>query len=65
MARYHELENLRRSLAMLPPGAPAGLTREEEMALMAQTQAALRRLERLRDGLARLLDEADQLGRKR
>ena len=59
MERRLELENLRRSLAMLPPDAAASsLSREEAMRLIdvADLQA---RLERLRRGLRQLVDEAD------
>lgn len=50
------LEDLRRSIAMLPPQAPA-LDREKAMALLAELQAMEERLRRMRDGLERLLDE--------
>jgi len=43
-----QVENLRRSVAMLPPGAPA-LNRDEAMKLLAQLAEALRQLRR-RDG---------------
>jgi hypothetical protein len=45
--RRHEVENLRRSLAMLTPGTAASLSREEAMALvseLAQVQARGRTL---------------------
>jgi hypothetical protein len=54
--RYHELEDLRRSLAMLLPGS-AGLSREESMALTAELQESMTRLRRLRDRLAAVLVE--------
>jgi len=38
MDRYSELEDLRRSLAMLPPGAPA-LDREAAMGLLVELQS--------------------------
>jgi len=57
MDRYHELEDLRRSLAMLPTGA-AGLTREEAMRLLVELQDLQARLSGLREGLRRLMDEA-------
>lgn len=50
-----ELEHLRRSLAMLTPGQPAGLTREEAMGLLEELQRARRDLDRFEDGLRRLL----------
>jgi hypothetical protein len=55
----HELENLRRSLAMLNPGATASLSREEAMRLITELVAAQARLERLRVGLRQLVDEAE------
>jgi hypothetical protein len=54
--RRYELENMRRSIAMLPSGA-AGLSREEAIALLAELADVQARLERLRDGLRRLVDE--------
>jgi len=56
--RYHELEDLRRSLAMLPPGSN-GLCREEAMALCSELQEQITRLRRLRDRLAAVLAEDD------
>jgi len=57
MDRYHELEDLRRSLAMLPVGS-AALTREDAMRLLAELQEMQERVGRLRDGLRRLVEEA-------
>ena len=57
MERRYELETLRRSLAMLRPGAPA-LDREEAMRLVRELQAFERQVRTLRRGLLRLLDEA-------
>jgi hypothetical protein len=57
MERRYELETLRRSLAMLRPGAPA-LDREEAMRLVRELQAFERQVRTLRQGLLRLLDEA-------
>ena len=54
-----DLERLRRSLAMLSPGQPAGLTREEAMRPLADLQQARRGFERLEAGLRRLLDEGE------
>lgn len=51
-----DLERLRRSLAMLTPGQPASLSREEAVSLLADLQAARRRLDQLEGGLRRLLD---------
>jgi hypothetical protein len=41
-----QAEVLRRSLAMLPPQAPSGLSRERAMAILAQLVRALRELRR-------------------
>jgi hypothetical protein len=57
MERRYELETLRRSLAMLRPGAPA-LDREEAMRLVRELQAFERQVRTLRRGLLHLLDEA-------
>jgi hypothetical protein len=57
MERRYELETLRRSLAMLRPGAPA-LDREEAMRLVRELQAFERQVRTLRQGLLRLLDVA-------
>ncbi len=54
--RYHELEDLRRSLAMLPPGS-AGLDREAAIGLLAELQDLEDRVSRLRDGIERMLAE--------
>jgi vacuolar-type H+-ATPase subunit D/Vma8 len=55
--RQYELETLRRSLAMLRPGAPA-LDREEAIGLVRELQELERQLRTLRQGLERLLAEA-------
>ncbi len=57
MERRYELETLRRSLAMLRPGAPA-LDREEAMGLVRELQELERQLRTLREGLQRLLGES-------
>ena len=57
MERFHELENLRRSLAMLPPGSTANLTREEVMRLLVELQSLDERLRQFRAGLERVLAE--------
>jgi len=49
-----EIENLRRSMAMLPPQS-AGLSREEAMRLLAELQEMDRRLRALREGLLALV----------
>ena len=56
MERRYELESLRRSLAMLRPGAPA-LDREEAIGLVRELQDLERQLRTLRRGLERLLDD--------
>jgi hypothetical protein len=59
MERRYELESLRRSLAMLRPGAPA-LDREDAMRLVRELQDFERQLRTLREGLQALLArEAD------
>lgn len=54
--RDHEIEHLRRSLAMLPAGADA-LKREEAMALLSRLRDATARLRRVEAGLQALLDD--------
>ena len=54
MERRYELESLRRSLAMLRPGAPA-LDREDAMRLVRELQDLERQLRTLREGLQALL----------
>ncbi|HEY1652740.1 MAG TPA: hypothetical protein VGG09_12720 [Acidimicrobiales bacterium] len=56
MERRYELETLRRSLAMLRPGAPA-LDREAAMRLVRELQDLERELRTLRRGLQDLLAE--------
>ena len=53
--RLYELENLRRSLAMLPPGSKS-LDREEAMRLLADLHEVESRLRNLRDALRAVLD---------
>jgi hypothetical protein len=55
--RYHELEDLRRSLAMLRPGS-AALDREAAMRLLNELQELEERLRRLRDGIERVLADS-------
>lgn len=57
MERRYRIENLRRSLAMLEPGAVAGLKREEAMALLEELQGLDGRLRNLRNELRRLAEE--------
>ena len=54
--RDHEIEHLRRSLAMLPAGSDA-LKREEAMALLGRLRDVTARLRRVEDGLRSLLSE--------
>jgi hypothetical protein len=56
MDRRHDLERLRRSLAMLTPGVE-GLKREDAMALVVELDDVHARLERLRAGLCELLEQ--------
>ncbi|HSZ36455.1 MAG TPA: hypothetical protein VK773_05130 [Acidimicrobiales bacterium] len=56
MERRYELETLRRSIAMLRPGAPA-LDREEAMRLVRELQLLERQLRTLRRGLEELLSD--------
>ena len=55
----HEVEHLRRSLAMLPAGAE-GLSREDAIAVLSRLRDVTARLRRLETGLRSLLaDEPD------
>ncbi len=56
MDRTHELEHRRRSLAMLSPRTPSGLSREEAIALIEEVQAAEEQLRQLKGELRRLAD---------
>ena len=56
MDRLHELERMRRSIAMLQPGTKA-LSREDAMRLISELQDVEGRLKRLKLGLQRLVDE--------
>jgi vacuolar-type H+-ATPase subunit D/Vma8 len=56
MERRYELETLRRSLAMLRPGAPA-LDREEAMRLVRELQELEPQMRTLRRGIQELLSE--------
>ncbi len=40
-----EVEQLRRSIAMLPPGSPSGVSREQALQLLGQLRSALALLE--------------------
>lgn len=52
----HEIEQLRRSIAMLPPGQQA-LDRETTLTLLRRLQSVNQRVNRLESGLQSLLDE--------
>ncbi|MDG2026075.1 MAG: hypothetical protein P8J50_03125 [Acidimicrobiales bacterium] len=56
--RDHEIEHLRRSLAMLPAGSDA-LKREEAIALLARLRDVTTRLRHVEDDLRALLDEIE------
>jgi hypothetical protein len=58
--RPHELEIMRRSLAMLTPGATAQLTREEAMRLIWEVTEVQARLERLRVTLRDVLEDLER-----
>jgi hypothetical protein len=58
MERRYELDNLRRSLAMLSPGAHA-LGREDGIDLVAELEDTQERLRRLIAELRRVADEAE------
>lgn len=53
----HELERLRRSIVMLPPGQPAGLKREEAMRLLAETQRLQHRMAEVMTRLRAIVEE--------
>jgi hypothetical protein len=58
----HELERLRRSMAMLGPGQPVGLTREHAIRLLEELQRLHRSDPRYADLLARLKALRDDHG---
>ena len=62
MDRSYELEIIRRSLAMLTPGQHA-LRREDAIDLVEELAELTKRLEMLRKGLARLIEQDDSIGR--
>ena len=53
----HELERLRRSIAMLGPGQLAGLKREEAMQLLAETQRLQHKIVDVMGKLRAIVDE--------
>lgn len=58
MHQRHEVEQLRRSIAMLTPGTKAALGREEALDLLRELHDVGGRLERLQRELRRLADES-------
>ena len=54
--RLHELERMRRSIAMLQP-KPMALSREDAMKLIAELQDLERRMRDLRQALRAVLDD--------
>ncbi|HZU72991.1 MAG TPA: hypothetical protein VE990_09510 [Acidimicrobiales bacterium] len=62
MDRSHELEIIRRSLAMLNPGHQA-LRRESALDLIEELKELTERLEALRSGLATLVEADDAVAR--
>jgi transposase len=61
MDRPHELEDLRRSIAMLEPRTPA-LNREAAMALIEELQTSAEQLRRLRQDIHALLERGHPEG---
>jgi hypothetical protein len=57
MDRLHQLEQMRRSIAMLQPGTKAQLSREEAMRLISELQDLERRMRDLRGALKGVLSE--------
>lgn len=57
-----ETEGLRRSVALLAPGHPGAMAREDALAVLGELQRVQSELARLRRGLRRLLDERDGEG---
>ncbi len=57
MDRRHEIENLRRSIAMLPPGHRDGLDRERALRLLGQLVKAQDETERLQTRPRELAEE--------
>ena len=57
MDRDHEIERMRRSLAMLRPGQPSGLSREDAIDLLRELQEVGKRLDGLKQELRRLAED--------
>jgi hypothetical protein len=58
----HNLERLRRSIAMLPPGRPDGLDRDRALSLIAELQRARRRNRRYEELVSQLRTLLAQAG---
>ena len=57
MDRRYEIDYLRRSLAMLPPGRRDALDRERALGILEELVEVQGRLDRLRQELKRLAEE--------
>jgi hypothetical protein len=57
MESLAEVEQLRRSIAMLSPGQPAGMNREDAMRLLGELVDVQRRLQTLKAELRRLAED--------
>jgi len=57
MDRRHEIEHLRRSVAMLPPGRPDALDRERALRLLDELVESQDRLDHVRRRLRELAEE--------
>ena len=55
----HDLERLRRSVAVLQPGQPAGLKRDEAMRLLAEAQRLQRQLADVMARLRAIVEETE------
>jgi hypothetical protein len=53
----HDIERMRRSVAMLSPSAPSGLNREEALRVLSELQVAERRLRSVEDGVKAAVTE--------
>lgn len=62
MNRSAEIEQMRRSIAMLTPGAPAALAREEALQVLRELGDVQSRLDHLTGELRRLADEHTSSG---
>lgn len=57
MDRRHELEILKRSIAMLTPGQVAGLERDQALEMIEEIEALQRRMRRLKAAIRELLED--------